>query len=82
MTLQITMTPTLQRFNQLLDDGESHLKEEFVALLWDEESDPDTTIRQHLSTLRKVLAILGEEIVCETAGFGRRVTYRKRKALS
>lgn len=75
-TLQITMTPTQARINQLLSDGKSHLKDELVGCLWDEQSEPET-IRYHISTLRKVLEILGEEIICEMSG--RRVSYRKAK---
>lgn len=76
MTVQITMTPTQQRMNQVLDDYKSHLREDLVACLWDEQSAP-SAIQAHISGLRKVLAYIGEEIICEISG--RRITYRKAK---
>ncbi len=75
---QIHMNPTERRINQLLSDGKPHLKEEIHACLYDELSDIKT-IRYHISTLRKVVRLLGEEIICEFAN--RRIMYRKVRLL-
>lgn len=67
-------TPTEQRFIDLLSDGLSHNRSEFVPLLYDELGRL-ATIRFHIMQIRRKLRPIGEDIVCEIPN-GRTPHYR------
>lgn len=73
---QIRFTPTQLKIVQLLADGKPHTRKEIHDLLWDEQS-PITAIRAHITNCRKMLRVLGEEIVCEL--YESKVHYRRVK---
>ncbi len=57
-------TPTEQRILNLLSDGLPHSREEIRHCLSDELA-PKAAIRPHIASIRRVLRLLGEDIICE-----------------
>lgn len=57
-------TPTQQKMLAVLADGQAHVRKELHECL----EDPLTSvkaIRAHLSSIRRLLRTMGEDIVCE-----------------
>lgn len=67
-------TPTEQRILDLLSDGLSHRREEFLSCLYDELGRLGT-VRLHLYNMRKKLRPIGQDIVTEM-GQSRILYYR------
>ena len=65
---------------ELLSDGLPHTREELHACLWDENANL-STVKVHISIIRRTLRPLGEDIVCVLFGYPLRVHYRQVKML-
>lgn len=61
----VKLTPTQQRFFDLMADGQRHYVSEFIALLPDPEMSNDHNVKLHIQNLRDALRSIGEDIVAE-----------------
>lgn len=68
------LTPTQQRFYDLMADGCRHTVEEFIELLPDPMGD-DVNVLKHVQSLRTLLRPMCEDVVCER--YNRVKTYRR-----
>lgn len=69
----VRLTPTERRMLTMLSDGMPHDREELQKCLWDDRGDK-VNIKPHLSRIRRVLRLDGEDVICEF--FGRTLNYR------
>ena len=60
------ISPTQERILKALSDGMPHHRDELHKCLNDEFAEI-TAIEYHISTIRKVLRPLGQDIICEYA---------------
>jgi hypothetical protein len=70
----LKLTPTQQKFFDLLADGCRHEVKEFIALLPDPLGD-QTNVHKHIQSLRTILRPLCEDVVGERVN--RVKTYRR-----
>lgn len=66
-------TPTQQRMIDLLSDGMPHDRHELHACL-DDPLSSLATIKFHLSLIRRIIRLRGEDIICEL--WERKIHYR------
>jgi DNA-binding response OmpR family regulator len=72
------LTPTQRRILELLSDGAPHSRVEIHKCLWDDMG-ALSNIQVHISALRKIVRLDGEDILCVI--FNRTVHYRHVKLL-
>jgi DNA-binding CsgD family transcriptional regulator len=60
-------TPTQRRILQVLADGEPHRPTELAAQL-DDDMGPVSNVKPHLTAIRKLLRLRGEDILCVVPG--------------
>jgi hypothetical protein len=68
-----TLSPIQRKMLGVFSDGMRHSKDELYRCLNDDLA-KDTAVNCHISKMRKVLRVMGEEIVCEV--FERQFWYR------
>lgn len=69
-------TPAQQRILQVLSDGRAHCRDELLEKVHDDRKTEVSTLRWHISEIRKVLERRGQGIVCENLGGRRQAYYR------
>lgn len=60
----VKLTPTQQKFFDLMADGQRHYVDEFIALLPDPLGNLDN-VQVHIDNLRKIIRTIGEDVVAE-----------------
>ncbi|MFA5056515.1 MAG: hypothetical protein WC485_00240 [Opitutaceae bacterium] len=77
-------TATQRAILKILSDGRPHLLCELHACLPDELSG-ESAVRWHLTGIRKVLRLIGEDVICEfsqACGTKRKLCYRHVRLLA
>lgn len=65
---------------KILSDGNRHPKYQLIEVLREDNLDPATALRMHISRIRKKLNPIGQDLICELSG--RIIYYRHVRLIS